>query len=95
VNQLQLSAVVVQVQSLRYTPAGIPALNIVLEHDSEILEMDTPRLVKLQLKAVAFGAQAEVLSRQGLDSSCQFHGFLTNARNGKGVVFHIQDFSKT
>jgi len=95
VNQLQLAAVVVQVQSLRYTPAGIPALNIVLEHDSEIVEMDTPRLVKLQLRAVAFGAHAEVLSRQGLDSACEFHGFLTNARNGKGVVFHIQDFSKT
>lgn len=86
---------VVQVQSLRYTPAGIPALNIVLEHDSETVEMDTPRLVKLQLRAVAFGAQAEVLSRQGLDSACEFRGFLTNARNGKGVVFHIQDFSKT
>ena len=94
-NQLQLSGVVVQVQSLRYTPAGIPVVNIVLEHESQIVEMDTPRLVKLQLRAMAFGAQAEVLSRQGLDSACMFHGFLTNARNGKGVVFHIQDFSKT
>jgi primosomal replication protein N len=95
VNQLQLSAVVVQVQSLRYTPAGIPVLNIVLEHESQALELDTPRLVKLQLRAMAFGAQAETLARQGLDSVCEFHGFLTNARNGKGVVFHIQDFSKT
>ncbi len=86
---------VVQVQSLRYTPAGVPALNIVLEHESQVLELDTPRLVKLQLRAVAFGAQAQILSRQGLDSACEFHGFLTNARNGKGVVFHIQDFSKT
>ncbi len=86
---------VVQVQNLRYTPAGIPVLNIVLEHESQTIELDTPRTVKLQLRAVAFGAQAEVLSRQGLDSSCAFHGFLTNARNGKGVVFHIQDFSKT
>jgi primosomal replication protein N len=85
----------VQVQSLRYTPAGVPALNIVLEHESEVVEVNTHRLVKLQLKAVAFGAQAVVLSRQGLDSACQFHGFLTNGRNGKGVVFHIQDFSKT
>jgi primosomal replication protein N len=95
VNQVQLSAVVVQVQSLRYTPAGVPALNIVLEHESQVLELDMPRLVKLQLRAVAFGAQAQTLSRQGLDSACEFHGFLTNARNGKGVVFHIQDFSKT
>ena len=94
-NRLQLSAVVVQVQSLRYTPAGVPAVNLVLEHESQIVEMDTPRQVKLQLKAIAFGAQAEVLSRQGLDAVCEFHGFLANARNGKGVVFHIQDFSKT
>lgn len=94
-NRLQLSAVVVQVQSLRYTPAGIPAVNLVLEHESQVVEMDTPRQVKLQLKAVAFGVQAEILSRQGLDAVCEFHGFMTNARNGKGVVFHIQDFSKT
>ena len=95
VNLVRLSAVVVQVQSLRYTPAGIPAINIVLEHESQQVELDTPRLVKLQLRAVAFGVQAEILARQGLDSVCEFHGFLANARNGKGVVFHIQDFSKT
>ena len=93
-NILQLSAAVVQVQSLRYTPAGIPAVNLVLEHESEVVEMETPRQVKVQLKAVAFGAQAEILSRQGLDSVCEFHGFMANRRNGKGVVFHIQDFSK-
>jgi len=94
-NQLQLLAAVVQVQSLRYTPAGIPVINLVIEHESTLTELDTPRLVKLQLKAVAFGARAETLARQGLESVCQFHGFLANARNGKGVVFHIQDFSKT
>ena len=85
----------VQVQPLRYTPAGIPVVNMVLLHGSTVTEMDTPRLVKLELKAVAFGAQAETLARQGLDATCEFHGFMTNARNGKGLVFHIQDFSKT
>ena len=94
-NHFQLSASVVQVHGLRYTPAGIPALNIVLEHGSEVMEMDTPRQVKLQLRAVAFGAHAETLARSGLDSSYSFRGFLTNARNGKGLLFHIQDFSKT
>jgi primosomal replication protein N len=94
-NRFHLSASVVQVQALRYTPAGIPVVNLVLEHASTITEMDTPRLVKLQLKAVAFGAQAETLARQGLEAVCEFHGFMTNARNGKGLVFHIQDFSKT
>ena len=70
-------------------------VNLVLLHESTITEMDTPRLVKLELKAVAFGAQAEILARQGLDADCEFHGFMTNARNGKGLVFYIQDFSKT
>ncbi len=94
-NRFSVTAVVVQVQSLRYTPAGIPAVNLVLEHESQVVELDTPRLVKLQLRAVAFGALAEVLSRQGMDTICRFEGFLANARTGKGVVFHIQDFSKT
>lgn len=94
-NRFSVTAVVVQVQSLRYTPAGIPAVNLVLEHESQVVELDTPRLVKLQLRAVAFGALAEVLSRQGMDTICRFEGFMANARNGKGVVFHIQDFSKT
>jgi primosomal replication protein N len=94
-NRFHLSAQVVQVQPLRYTPAGIPVVNLLLEHESTVTELDTPRLVKLQLRAVAFGAQAEILARQGLDADCEFHGFMTNARNGKGLVFHIQDFSKT
>ena len=85
----------VEVQTLRYTPAGIPAVNLVLEHESAQVEMDTPRTVKLQIRSVAFGALAETLSRQSLEMAGRFRGFLANARNGKGLVFHIQDFSKT
>lgn len=95
INRFELSAAVVQVQSLRYTPAGIPAVNLVLEHVSTVVELDVPRSVKLQLKAVAFGALAETLSRQSLEMTGRFQGFMANSRNGKGVVFHIQDFSKT
>lgn len=94
-NHLQLQAVVVQVQSLRYTPAGIPVLNLVLEHESQQTELDTPRTVKLQLKAVAFGTLAEALQKQALNTAGDFDGFLASARTGKGVVFHIQAFSKT
>ncbi|WP_413815830.1 hypothetical protein [Hydrogenophaga sp.] len=44
---------------------------------------------------MAFGAMAETMARQGLSMQAEFEGFLGNARNGKGVVFHIQAFSKT
>ncbi len=86
---------VLEVQNLRYTPAGIPVLNLLLEHESSVTEMDAPRRVKLQVRAVAFGVLAETLSRQALASVCRFAGFMAHARNGKGLVFHIQDFSKT
>ncbi len=67
---------VVQVQSLRYTPAGIPAVNLVLEHESTVTELDVPRTVKLQVKAVAFGALAETLSRQSLEACGRFQGIM-------------------
>jgi primosomal replication protein N len=77
---------------MRYTPAGVPALNFLLEHESEVSELNATRTVKLVLKAVAFGAIAERLAKQALGSGCRFSGFLANARQGKAVVFHVQEF---
>jgi primosomal replication protein N len=94
-NRLQLLASVALVKSLRYTPAGIPVIDLVLEHESTQVELGQPRQVKLQLKALAFGARAETLARLELESLLRVDGFLASARNGKGLVFHIQDFSKT
>ncbi len=94
-NSLALVAVVVQVQNLRYTPAGIPVLNFVLEHESRQIEAGTLRQVNLQMRAVVFGDMANTLSREPLMQAMEFHGFLAHARASKGVVFHIQSFSKT
>ena len=94
-NSFALVAAVVQVQNLRYTPAGIPVLNLVLEHESRQIEAGTPRQVNLQMRAVVFGDMANTLSREPLMQAMEFHGFLAHARASKGVVFHIQNFSKT
>ena len=91
-NRLVLAAVVAQVAALRYTPAGIPVLDVQLLHESEALEMGLPRKTRLEIKALAFGSQAETLQAQALGQPLEFIGFLTNTRNGKGTVFHIQDF---
>ena len=90
-NTLQLSARIAQVLPLRYTPAGLPALDVVLEHESDVTDAGVPRLVKLSVKGLAFGTQAELLARSDLTANWLFHGFLAPSRNGKGVVFHIQD----
>ena len=93
-NHVELTASVAEAQALRYTPAGIPAANLVLEHESEIVEAGTARQVKLIVKAVAFGALAEQIGQLTLGKVFRFTGFLTNARAGKGVVFHIQAFGQ-
>ena len=81
---------------MRYTPAGLPALNLSLEHESEVSEAGSPRTVKVVVKAVAFGVLAERLAKQAIGSIWKFSGFIANvgqgARQGKTVVFHIQDF---
>jgi primosomal replication protein N len=91
-NRLVLAAALVERASPRYTPAGIPALDVLLAHESEQLEAGQVRKVVLQLKGIAFGTLAERLMTQPLGVSLHTEGFLTNTRNGKGVVFHIQDF---
>ena len=91
-NQLVLSARIAQAGALRYTPAGLPALDFSLEHESELSEAGQARQVKVAVKAVAFGAVAETLGRQPIGSSWKFTGFLATPRNGKHPVFHIQSF---
>ena len=93
-NQVALTACIAELQALRYTPAGLPALDLKLEHESQQEEAGVQRQVKLAIKAVAFGALAERLARQALGSHWEFQGFLASPRNGKGVVFHIQDIQQ-
>jgi len=59
VNHVDLTASIVEASPLRYTPAGLPAVNFVLDHESEVTEAGTTRQVKLSIKAVAFGAMAD------------------------------------
>ncbi len=79
---------------MRYTPAGLPALDIRLEHESLQREAGADRQVKASVKALAFGALAERLARQALGSVWRFQGFLATGRSGKGLVFHIQDIQQ-
>ena len=92
-NQLLLTASVVALDALRYTPAGLPALNVKLEHESNLMEAGQARAVKAAIKAVAFGTVAERLVKQSIGSVWGFSGFLATPLKGKQVVYHLQDFS--
>jgi len=69
-------------------------MNFRLEHESETQEAGQTRQIKVAVKAVAFGTLAERLAQQAIGSVWRFSGFLGNARHGKSIVFHIQEFSQ-
>jgi primosomal replication protein N len=92
VNQVALSAVIAEASALRYTPAGVPALDFRLEHESEVREAGQARQVKAAIRAVAIGSVAESIVRQPIGSHWMFTGFLATPRNGKHPVLHIQSF---
>ena len=91
-NQLALTARISEASALRHTPAGIPAIDLLLEHESQQTEAGQQRQVEMVVKAVAFGAVAEALKSQAMGSEWRFSGFLAAARGGKHPVLHIQSF---
>ena len=93
-NQVVLSACIAEASALRYTPAGLPALDVRLEHESEVTEAGQQRQVKALVKARAFGSVAESIGKQSVGSLWRFTGFLATPRNGKHPVLHVQQFQQ-
>lgn len=93
-NQLALSARIAEVAPLRYTPAGLPALDLMLEHASTVQALEGVRQVQLSIRALAVAAVAERLARQAIGSEWRFSGFLSTPRRGRSVVLNIQDFQQ-
>ena len=92
-NRCELTACIAELDALRYTPAGIPALNLKIEHNSSQLEVDQVRQVKATLKAIALGSVAERLANQPIGSVWKFTGFLASTRTGKQLQLHIQEMT--
>lgn len=93
-NQLVLTARIAEVQALRYTPAGLPALDLKLDHESTVTEAGQDRQVSAAVKAVAIGSVAESLVKQAVGSLWRFQGFVATPRNARHLVFHVQSFSQ-
>ncbi len=91
-NRFELTARIASFAALRYTPAGLPALDLELEHESQQTEAEVPRTVRLSINAVAFGALTQRLMALEPAQEVHFKGFLVSPRYGKGVTFHVQEF---
>ena len=90
-NRLVLTAQLVERGALRYTPAGLPALDLSLKHESEATQDGQTRKVWFEIKARAIGEITQRVAKMELGSSHGFAGFLGSQRNGRGVVFHVTE----
>lgn len=90
-NQVTLSAVVLEVKPMRYTPAGLAALEMILEHESEVQEAGHQRRIELTVAAIALGDIALMLADTVLGTPLMIKGFLAPSRKGSSrLVLHIQ-----
>jgi primosomal replication protein N len=91
-NRVVLSAQLVERGAVRYTPAGLPACDFSLKHESQVTEAGQPRQVSMEMRAVAIGEIAQRLVKLEIGAAGTFAGFLTNQRNGRGAVLHVTEF---
>jgi len=91
VNQFHLLAQVQDISALRYTPAGLPVQDFVLQHESTVEEAGRPRKVSMEISSVMVGEPARRLQSLGVGRQARFSGFLAAQRNGRGIVFHVTE----
>jgi primosomal replication protein N len=97
-NRLHLVASVIEREPVRYTPAGVPIVNCVLQHESQVVEAGVSRRVELTIPALAAGDISGKVAACALGVDARFAGFLAKKRrHAKTLVFHItalQDIGK-
>ncbi len=93
-NRVLLYGTLIEKQALRVTPAGIPVLELVVLHESEQLENDTPRRVTLEAPARASGPVAEALSKLQIGQELKVAGFLVSMgqKFRRRLVLHIEQY---
>ncbi len=92
-NLLQLSAVVVERKAKRYTPAGLPVVETLVQHQSAVQEAGLSRTIELFMSVKAIGTIAEQLELVPLGTALRCEGFLAPARQqSKRLNLHLTKF---
>ena len=75
---------------MRHTPAGIPAVEFRLQHESERDEAGAKRRINAEVAGIAFEAQARLLARASLNTAIELQGFLAaKSKRSKKLVLHV------
>ncbi len=87
-NKLVLHATVARIEPLRFTPAGIPIVSVVLQHTSEQIEAGMQRKVNCEINAMIMGELTKLNIQIG--SQMIATGFLAKrSLKSTQLVMHI------
>lgn len=75
-NRFAVDGELVELEDLRYTPAGVERIVLKIRHVSEQQEAGVIRQVQCDIPALAFGAAAQQASRLATGQRVQAEGFL-------------------
>ena len=92
-NRTHLTGTLTAIDAVRYTPAGIPIVEIKVAHESTQSEAGRNRQVVIEVMALAAGEVARKLAASPLGARVRLDGFL--AHKGKSrvqLVLHINEF---
>ena len=85
-----LSAKLIELDALRYTPAGIPVVNFRLSHTSEQIEAGAARAVQCEVAGMAFEREARLMAAAKPGMQVKVTGFLAGkSRDSKQLVLHL------
>ncbi|MDP2793345.1 MAG: primosomal replication protein N [Sulfurisoma sp.] len=89
-NLTRLSGRLLERGVLRYTPAGVPAIDFRFGHESEQVEAGNPRKVECEMNCVALGTVATQLAQWSLGSEISVSGFLAaKSLKNRCPVLHV------
>jgi primosomal replication protein N len=75
---------------LRYTPAGVAAVEFKLGHESGQDEAGGKRRIRAEIGAIAFEAQARFIATAKLGTNVKVEGFLgAKSKRSKRLVLHV------
>ena len=80
VNEVALSGELTAIETLRYTPAGIPLLAFRMRHRSQQMEAGVKRQVECEMSGMAMAELAVAMSRLKPGQALRVTGFL-NRKN--------------
>ena len=88
-NSVSLRGRLIELDALRYTPAGVPIVKFRLAHESSQAEAGAVRKVDCELAGVAFEAEAKLLAGAKLGAQMSITGFLDRkGRSSRQIVLH-------